>query len=360
MPEGAAFPITPEHAAYARALAPYMIAMSELEREIILRVAFERLGGTPPRVGAVGQAVERLAGVIQDAQQAADMAGRAETLQAADRLARTAPVAPGGAPAATGTLPGLRPAQALSGLPPPGIPGDPLLGGLGLPAPGAPLPRVPFTEAIADALAREPRLATSATEVAQAYSESHVFALARSSELHLTKRVQSAVATAIQEGQSVGEGVASIRKIARAAGADMDRFTRSYAETVFRTNVSTAYTAGRFREMANPAVAFAIGALKFVGPTSTPPQGDTRPNHAAAVGLIAAADDPVWRTMRPPLGYNCRHSVTFVGWPELKRRGLLRPDGKVRRATIPEGAYPDPGFRVGSGAPEIDVYAGAV
>lgn len=349
--------LQPEHAAYARALAPYIAAMDELAREITLRIVFERVGGEIPRVGAVNRAVERLGRVIQTAQQTADLIGRRETLHAADVLAQGAPAGPGGVGAVQRAIPGLEAAQAPTALAAPGIPGDPLMA-VGT-APGAPLPRVPFPEAVADVIAREPRLAASAAEVSQAYNESHAFALARSSSIKVTERVQKAVSTAIHQGRTVGEGARAIRQVARAAGEDMSRFTHAYAETVFRTNVSTAYSAGRFREMANPAVQFAIGALMFDGPTDSLPAGDSRPNHVAAVGLIASASDPVWSALAPPLGYNCRHRLSFVSWPELKRRRLLLPDGSVRKASIPPGAHADEGFQH-TGRPDIAIYGGAV
>ncbi|HUW32524.1 MAG TPA: phage minor head protein, partial [Planctomycetota bacterium] len=140
---------------------------------------------------------------------------------------------------------------------------------------------------------------------------------------------------------------------------DMADWTRSYAETVWRTNMSTAYSAGRFRQMADPAVAYAIGALMFDGPTDTGPMGDTRPNHAAAVGLVGAADDPGWQIIAPPLGYNCRHSLSFLSWDECRRRGKVLPDGSIRRMKIPNDAFPDKGFRSG-GRPDQLIYGGQI
>ena len=33
---------------------------------------------------------------------------------------------------------------------------------------------------------------------------------------------------------------------------------------------------------------------------------NVRENHRAADGLIAAPEDPVWNSLSPPLGHNCR------------------------------------------------------
>ena len=277
MPIAAASPVETEKAAYKRALAPYLSAVAELAHEVAVVEAYRAVGEavTSPLVGAVNRAVERLGAVIQETQQKADVLGRVETIRAADRLAA----------AGSGGGSFTRPPGAASGA----VPFEP----------GAPLPRVPFTEAVADVMSRDARLARGAADVAAAYNDEHGFALARSESLVVTRRVQSAIAKAGHDGATRDEAVLSIRRIVAEAGADMADWTRAYAETAFSTNVSTAYSAGRFRQMADPAVAFAIGALMFDGPADD----DARPNHVAALGLIAAPDDPVWHKLAPPLGW---------------------------------------------------------
>lgn len=307
----------PSRAAYVRALAPYIAALDELARQITLKEAYLAGGtGTAPTVGAVERARARVAKVIQEAQITADVVARRDVIAAARRLS----------------------------------------GGRLAPSPAIPvttsLPEVPFTEAVADLMAREPRLANSAADVARAYNEQHGFSMARAVEQKTVERVQKALAKAVHEGQTVDAGVRTIQAIARKAGEDMADWTRSYAETVFRTNVSTAYSAGRFRQMADPDVAKAIGALRY----STAGDVDVRKNHKHADGLIAAADDPVWQRLAPPLGYNCRCGVDFVSWPELERKGLVQ-GGTVRRSQAPRGAHADSGF-THTGRPDVMIYGG--
>jgi SPP1 gp7 family putative phage head morphogenesis protein len=314
--------VKPESAVFARSLGPFLAAVHELQDEEIRAQAFKLLGGRPPRLGAVNRAVERLTEVISENQMLADVQARREVLRAADTFRRA---------------------------------------GLALPEPLAAvanvegLPAVPFPQAVADVLARDARLATSAAEVAEAYGTTHAFAVAKATQLKVTSRVQKAVARAIDTGLETESIISSITKVAKEAGEEMADWSRSYAETVWRTNMSTAYSAGRFRQMADPAVAYAIGGLMFDGPTS--PSTGTRPNHAAAVGLIGAADDPGWQVIAPPLGYNCRHSLSLISWGDCKRRGLVLADGSIRRMKIPSGAFPDKGFRAG-GRPDQLIYGG--
>jgi SPP1 gp7 family putative phage head morphogenesis protein len=320
------------HATYAASLSRYMEAVEALSREA-LDIALVTRGGKPPRVGGLGQATDRLASVIRDTQMAADAVGRRDTLDAARRIAAS------GAPPKTPDEP-----------PPLAHPPSPFGGG-----DGSPLPRVVYHEAVADILARRPMLAVGQDAVASAYNEQHAFAMARAVESTTVDRAQRAVAKAIATGRSARQVGVELREIAKTAGEDMDGWTRWYSETVAETNMNTAYSAGRFRQMADPAVASVIGALMFDGPQD---DSSTRPNHAAAVGLIAAPDDPVWNVIAPPLGFRCRHYLSFVNWETLKRMGLVLENGRVRRATIPAGAHADPGFRH-TGRPDIAIYGGA-
>lgn len=313
-------------AAYAQSLAPYLSAVSALAAEAI-HVQLLRFGGEVPRVGGMGRAVEELASLIQKTQQTADLLGRGDTLRVARRMVGAPPVKP---PMPPGVPPGSFPV--------------PFGGGGGV-------PRVPFNEAVADVLARDPVLLKSAEEVATAYNESHVFSMARAVEQETVARAQKAVAKALHEGEGPVALARNIREIARKAGEDMAGWTRNYAETVSENALATAYSAGRFRQMADTETASVIGALEFVGPNDS----SKRPNHRAALGLVAAPDDPVWDVLAPPLGHRCRDGLALVDWLTLKRRGLVLPNGRVRPATIPPGAHPDPGFRH-TGRPDRVLY----
>jgi len=79
-------------------------------------------------------------------------------------------------------------------------------------------------------------------------------------------------------------------------------------------------------------------------------------NHDAADGVILRVDNPEWRRIAPPLGYNCRCQVTLMSTPALRRMGRIGPDGQVIESRVPSGAFPDPGFRHG-GRPDLFVNA---
>ena len=200
-----------------------------------------------------------------------------------------------------------------------------------------PLSYLTFEEAVEDLVSREPRLENSARELSRLYNTDHVFGMVRSIDQVLTERVQKALADVERSGVGFFDAEATL--------LEMTPFTRSYADNVYRTNLSTNYNLGRMQQAADPEVAEIIPALEF----SSMRDARTRPNHAAAHGLIAATSDPVWIRFTPPLGYQCRCSVETVSRWELERRGLLRRDGSVVRY-LPRGfgaAHPDEGFKVG-------------
>ena len=116
---------------------------------------------------------------------------------------------------------------------------------------------------------------------------------------------------------------------------------------VFRTNVNSSITAGRFRQTQDPDIKAAVPAFRFdsVG------DGDTRHNHNAADGIIMAVDDTRWSKIAPPLGYNCRCQISHVSIDELEAMGRIK-DGKVVASHIPGNAGPDDGF-VHGGRPDL-------
>lgn len=155
-----------------------------------------------------------------------------------------------------------------------------------------PLSRLIFEEAIDSLVRAEPRLAESSEELSRMYSTENVFGMVRSMDLILTKRVQEALGSIMRRG----EGIEDASKVMREIGP----FTKSYADNVYRTNLSTNYTLGRRQQAEDEDVQKVVPAFRF---TTHYDDGRIRPNHHAADGFIAATNDPAWRIYSPPLGF---------------------------------------------------------
>ena len=192
---------------------------------------------------------------------------------------------------------------------------------------------VSFDRMLESFVTREPRLAIGYRAVQQAYDEAHVFALAKSATLDVTTAVQDRLARAFVSS----EGLVS----ASDAVAEMGDWTRAYADTVYRSSLGSAFNSGIRLQMQDPDVEDVFVAMEF----NATRDSATRTNHAAAHGLIAGTHDQVWQRFTPPLGYQCRCSLSPVSRFELADRGLF-VNGSVVRYEPPSfgGAHPDAGF----------------
>jgi len=195
-------------------------------------------------------------------------------------------------------------------------------------------PNLTFREAVQDLVTREPRLIKSASAVAEKYSVEHIFAMARSAELHITERAQKAIETFLVNNTSAEALSKTIQEIGP--------FSQAYADTVYRTNVATAYNDGRMDQASDPELEDIIVGFRYEGIADA----RTRHNHRIGFGTIAPKDDPIWAKYKPPNGYNCRCGLEFVSRFEAERLGLM-DNGKMkpRYSAPPSQLNPDPGFK---------------
>lgn len=161
------------------------------------------------------------------------------------------------------------------------------------------VPKVPLREAVRDLVSREPRLARTAEQVAELYMRKHAFSIAGVAETAILRRVAGVLSQVAERG----DVARPVDVVARLAG-----LTRNHAQTVYRTNLTTAYTAGRFAQARDPDMTKVMGAF-FRYEINDPDvrrgrREDGGENHLAAHGLVAAANDPIWTFFSPPAGYS--------------------------------------------------------
>ncbi len=202
------------------------------------------------------------------------------------------------------------------------------------------VPSVTFQEALINMVERTPvtirdAAKRTAENIARLYGEGlgniQRVAFVRSAEQAVTKRVQSLIAEAIDKGipeldftragvLKPGAG-SQIKDAVNAIRKKTGAWSKSYSRMVFRTNVNTAITAGRFAQGLDPDIEVVMPAVEF----NTAGDSDVRkPSHSAGDGFIALRRNRIWGTHAPPIDYNCRCSVRDVGLPELRRMGRVR------------------------------------
>jgi SPP1 gp7 family putative phage head morphogenesis protein len=98
-------------------------------------------------------------------------------------------------------------------------------------------------------------------------------------------------------------------------------------ETIYETNLQTAYMAGRYQGMM---------AAKQYAPWweyAATMDNRTRPQHAALNGMVFRYDDPFWQTWYPPNGFRCRCRVIPRSDVEKERGDFVTASGEGRMVT---------------------------
>ncbi|MBI4742498.1 MAG: minor capsid protein, partial [Betaproteobacteria bacterium] len=107
-------------------------------------------------------------------------------------------------------------------------------------------------------------------------------------------------------------------------------------QTIFRTNLQTAYAAGRWKRFADNAAARPY--LQYVAVMD----GRTRPGHARLNCKVFPIDSPVWKVIAPPNGFNCRCAVRALSAGDLAARGLkVENDARIDEREVAAGPLTD-------------------
>jgi len=183
-----------------------------------------------------------------------------------------------------------------------------------------------FEEGIQNLAQRDAIVAESAQELSQMYTEENVFGgVFIPAWESIVESVQKKIAGGLAEGLSPSEVEANIKD-------EIPDLAAAYTETVFRTNVNTAYTEGRI-EQAKKFDGFVVGfEFSPVGDV------DTRPEHESLRGLRADQEDRIWRLLKTPIDYNCRCMLITITRPEITDKEAFDAGGRLRRF------HPDLGY----------------
>jgi SPP1 gp7 family putative phage head morphogenesis protein len=172
-------------------------------------------------------------------------------------------------------------------------------------------------------------------------SKRRAFTVARIAKHDLIDTVHAELRRQLSVGSATeGQGVdlRDFRKFAakRLESAGWLPASPSHVETIFRTNIVSAVSSGRFTEMRQPAVVAALPFWQIL--CVRDPR--TRPTHKAAHGIVLPANDPFWKHAYPPFGFNCRCKVC------ARTKAWLERNSKSVGPTPKD--LPDPGFDSGT------------
>lgn len=153
----------------------------------------------------------------------------------------------------------------------------------------------------------------------------------------LERAVRDAANRAIGEGLPTAQGAQRVREAMQAMLGTLGR--PHLGETIYRTQLQTAYSAGRVAANQAPEIDSILWGYEYV----TVGDDRVRPSHAVLDGLRRPKDDPIWDRIMPPNGYNCRCSVIeiFKDDPIASPAGDLGPQEFEGIMVVPG---PDRGF----------------
>ena len=156
------------------------------------------------------------------------------------------------------------------------------------------------------------------------WKEQHAkgFMIAGANKADLLADFREAVDKAIAKGVTLRDFRKDFDAIVKQHGWNYKGNRNWRSEVIYRTNIRTAYQAGRWQQLTDPDVLATQPYLEYRHGDSRHP----RPQHLAWDGLILPADDPFWQSHYPPNGWGCKCKVLSAGPRDLKRAGKSTPD----------------------------------
>lgn len=189
---------------------------------------------------------------------------------------------------------------------------------------------VPFEEAIDAFRGKVPLKAHEFYALTQE-ARAKAFTVSGVAQMDILMDMHGAIDKAIEAGETLADFRNRVDDIFQARGwTAPEALTPWRMETIFRNNVQTAYSTGRYKQMMDQVDAFPYWEYDTAGDL------DVRPSHAAHEGKIYPADHPFWDTWYPPNGHNCRCGVNPV------HRSVVEEEGLTVETEDPTGGLYEP------------------
>lgn len=157
------------------------------------------------------------------------------------------------------------------------------------------------------------------------WQEQHArsFVVARAAKISVLKDIHGAMLKSLERGTTEAQFIKELRpRLIRRGwwgrresdGKMLGSHER--LRTIYRTNKSAAYNAGRYRQQMEAAESRPY--WKYIAVIDP----KTREQHRALNGKVFRYDDEFWDYFYPPNGFNCRCRVRALSRRQLKREGL--------------------------------------
>jgi len=179
-------------------------------------------------------------------------------------------------------------------------------------------------------------------------SQTKAFTVAGVARMDILQDIKGMIDKAMAEGMPLQEFKDSLIPRLQAKGwlSNSPEKMPYRLENMYRTNIQTAFMAGRYREMMENVKDRPYWQYVAVMDSRT------RPAHSALNGKVFRYDDPFWKVHYPPNGFQCRCRVRSLSEQDVEARKLTVESGKdnmvweerltVGGYTKPTAAYVDP------------------
>ena len=180
---------------------------------------------------------------------------------------------------------------------------------------------LPFQEAI-DFFRQKYRIPTAHWDDVWRTAHSHAFMVAGAADDALLKDFQEAIAKGLETGTTLAEFRKDFDAIVEDHGWAYNGTPGWRSRIIYETNLSTAFSAGRYAQLTEPETLQAFPYWTYVHSGSSHP----RLQHLAWDGLTLRADDAFWQSHYPTNGWRCGCRVAPTGEAGLTRMGKSGPD----------------------------------
>jgi len=164
------------------------------------------------------------------------------------------------------------------------------------------------------------------------------FTMAKLTQCDYIEAVRGRLVTALEKGEGYDQAWSDIKAIAEADGSTIKP---GYWETVYRTNVQTAYNAGRRMQFdRDPPSAIALMVLE-----------DERTSDICRplAGLVLPYNHPFWQDHWPPFHFNCRTTVRAIYDYEVGQVPVKNvPMKRLRKEFHPQSGFGQNPVQTGS------------
>lgn len=165
----------------------------------------------------------------------------------------------------------------------------------------------------------------------QAYQDelaAQAFKVAGVAQLDVVTGIYKAIDEALTSGTSLDEFKASVADDLESAWGGSVANPGARVETIFRTNVQSAYAAGRYAQMTDPDVLEDRPYWTYEGIEDDDECEICEP----CDGTVLPADDPWWRSHQVPMHHQCRCEIHSLDEDEAKKRGIDTVGPEARAA----------------------------